>query len=226
MTKYDINSTITLVMLKIASVVSDIILGNETALESLRAGILNLSAYARQIQPEVEKRLYKRVKLGTIVIALSRLDTGSLPVLRPPVKIEDISIKSPLTELSYDKSAGLVKEVNRFRASLSADKSFFTVTQGLDEVTIIMPETLRDKALAHISQKPKGQYSNLVAITIRIAVDNYVETPNMIYSLVASLAAQRINLIEIISTYSEISFIIRQSDMKRTIDVFKNNFGD
>jgi aspartokinase len=215
-----------LYMIKIASVVSDIILNNEIALESLRSGILNLSAYARQIQPEIEKKLYKHVRIGTIVTALSRLipEVSKIPQLRPPVKIEDISIKSPLIELSFDKSSQLIKEVNSFRSSLDTDKNFFTVTQGFGEITIIMPELLLAKALANISQKPKSKYTNLVAVNIRIIASNYIETPNMIYSLVATLAARRINLIEIISTYTEISFIVEQSDMEKTVDVLKNHF--
>jgi len=213
-------------MIKIASVVSDIISNDEIALESLRSGILNLSAYARLITPGVEKKLYKHVRRGTIVTALSRLvsDMANTPSLRPHVKIEDISIKSPLVELSFDKSSQLIKEVNSFRSSLDTDKNFFTVTQGFGEVTIIMPEVLLTKALTHISQKPKSKYTALVAVNIRIIADNYIETPNMIYSLVATLAAKRINLIEIISTYTEISFIVNQSDMERTVDALKNHF--
>jgi len=215
-------------MITIPTAVLDIIQGNEIALESLRAGILNLSAYARQIQPEIEKKLIKRVPRGTIVTALSRLlpKLSDIHPLRPLVRIEDIGIKSPLVELCFDKSTETIKEINLFRNSISPDNSFFTVTQGFGEVTLIMPENLKTKALSAIKHRPKGQYDNLVAVTIRIVAADYIETPNMIYTLTAALAAQRINLIEIVSTYTEISFIVRQSDMKKTIDVFKDLFVD
>ena len=46
----------------------------------------------------------------------------------------------------------------------------------------------------------------------------------MIYTLVASIATKRINLIEIVSTFTEISFIVRQTDMRATIDILNANF--
>lgn len=217
---------IQLTMLTISSVLADTVHSNEVALESLRAGILNYSAYARQIQPEIEKKLYKKVRTGTIVTALSRLELKKVPLLRPPVKIEDISIKSPLSEISFDKNLTVIKEINHFHSSITEDHDYFAITQGMGEITMILPQKLIAKALLSINQKPKGQYDNLVAITIRIVESDYVDTPNMIYSLVAALAGQRINLIEIVSTFSEISFIIRQEDMRRTVDIFNDHFGE
>lgn len=212
-------------MIKISEVVSDMLHSDENAMESLRAGILNLSAYAEKIRPTVEKRLYKEVRRGSIVTALSRLSSHmvQIPPLRALVHMEDISIKSPLCELSYELSQEILRNVSKLTTKY-ARKGFFTVTQGVGELTLIIPQSLKDQAVQVIAQTPKGQYDNLAAVTARFIEDQYIEVPNMIYTMVATLASRRINLIEVVSTFTEISFIVRQQDLKSTIEILKDNF--
>lgn len=212
-------------MITIAQATTQILYGDEIAREAIVRGVLNLSAYAKQLQPQIEKRLYKRVRVGSIVTALSRLATlaGKIPTLKAEVHIEDMSIKSPLCELTYEKTQETVKSIARL-GSLYSGRGFFTVTHGVGEVTCIAAQSFKESILEKISETPKGQYDNLAAITVRFAEDQYIEVPNMIYTLVCALAVQRINLIEIVSTYTEISFIVRQVDMNEVVEVFRVNF--
>ncbi|EKE15402.1 MAG: hypothetical protein ACD_12C00034G0009 [uncultured bacterium] len=212
-------------MIRISQKVGEILTGDEVALEAMRAGILNLSAYASSIQPQIEESLYKNVRKGSIVTALSRLSqsSSSISPLKVPVRIEDMSIKSPLSEITYEKTIEVAKQIAALGAKFS-EVGFFTSTQGIGEVTLIVSQSLKHKVLEQVKTKPKGEYDNLVAITVRFSEKDYIEVPNMIYTLVATLAGKRINLIEIVSTFTEISFIVRQKDMKETIDVLKNNF--
>ena len=127
-------------MIKISAVVYDIIQGDETALEALRAGILNFSAYARKIKPQIENRLYKNVQQGSIVTALSRIVSRStkIPSLRPDVRILDMSIKSPLCEVSYEKTEETLKKASKLIEQKDTKGKFFTITQGITEITIIL----------------------------------------------------------------------------------------
>lgn len=212
-------------MIKISQIVSELISGDDVALEALRAKILNLSAYAEQIRPKIENRLYKTVKKGSIVTALSRMSQEAVhtPPLKVPIHIEDLSIKSPLCEISYEKTDNIAKKIATIAVKYST-KGFFTSTQGIGEVTLILSQDLKSSVIKQIGVKPKGVYDNLSAITLRFIEEDYIEAPNMIYTLISALAARRINLIEIVSTFTEISFIVRQKDSKATIEVLKDNF--
>lgn len=212
-------------MITIAQIVENLVSEDEVALEALRANILNLSAYAKQIRPTIEKKLYKNIRIGSIVTALSRLKEriSQLPSLRAPVHIEDMSIKSPLCEITYEVTDGISQIVGRLSTQYSS-KGFFTFTRGIGEITIIMSQTLKKIILSNIEVKPKGLYDDLSAITVRFNEREYVEVPNMIYTLVAAIAGKRINLIEVVSTFTELTFIVRQKDMKETIEILKDNF--
>ena len=214
-------------MITIAQATAQILYGDDIVREALTRGVLNLSAYAKLLQPQIEKRLYKNVRIGSIVTALSRLTSiaGKVAPLKAEVRIEDMSIKSPLCELTYEKTQETAHIIAQLGSQYSG-RSFFTVTQGIGEVTCIAAQIFKDNIVRKVGINPKGQYDNLAAITVRFDEDQYIEVPNMIYTLVAVLAVKRINLIEIVSTYTEISFIVRQGDMKEVVEIFKSNLLD
>jgi hypothetical protein len=213
-------------MIKISDVVLEIINGDEIALEAIRMGILNLSAYAKKIQPLISERTYKSVSISAIVTALSRMKNklNNVSPLRPVVTIEDMSIKSPLVEISYEKTVKLAQIASKLDTRLLQKSSFYTITYGVDEISLIVSQDLKNKILEHFNVNPKGVYENLVAITLRFIEKDYIEVPNMIYALVSALASKRINIIEVVSTFTEISFIMREKDMKQTIDALKYFF--
>ena len=212
-------------MITITQAVGEIIQKDEVALEALRADILNFSAYAQTILSEVEKRTFRSVQPGSIVVALYRLSKNidQIPPLRPTVNIQDLSIKTSLCEVTFDRTADTLERVTLLPKEWYR-KGFFTLTQGLREITIICSEQLKNQIINHFSAKPKGVYDNLVAITLSFDEEEYLEQPNMIFSLVSALAGKRINLIEVVSTFTEISFIVRKTEMNVTVEVLQQFF--
>ncbi|MBI4065361.1 hypothetical protein HY409_03250 [Candidatus Gottesmanbacteria bacterium] len=213
-------------MIKVTDAVQSIIKGDEVALEALRFGILNLSAYAAKIHPTVETVALKSIKRGTIVVALSRLIKRLEPVasLKPHVIIDDISIKSPLCELTYEKTEDVLRSAATLQILSQTKNDFFTMTQGLGELTIICTQAAREGIITHLKTAMKAQYNHLVSVTVRFSEKNYIEVPNVIYVFVSALAARRINIIEIVSTYTELSFIVKRQDMERTLAALDSYF--
>lgn len=209
-------------MIKVSEAVEELINGDEIALEAHKIGILNLSAYAKTIKPTIEKMLLKPAEVGTIVVALSRIktNTNNSPALKPHVKIEELSIKSPLSDITYYKNVQTLKALSKLPGKL-AENGFLTITQGINEITIICSKELEKDILKYFETAPKGKYEDLVALTAKFDEKEYIEVPNMIFTLGSALATKRINLIEIVSTYSEISFIVKNADMQTTIDSLK-----
>lgn len=206
-------------MIKITDCIKDILLGDDVAREALKLNYLNLSAYAKQIRPEIEAKLYKPVSTGAMVVALSRVrhDFLTHPDYRPKVHIETMSICPNLADLTFEKTSDTLAATSMLDQAITRDGTFFAITQGSAELTIIFDAKHITKVLTHLMRKPKGQYANLTAITVRFEEELYIEVPNMIFTLVSALAVKRINLIEIVSTFTELSFIVRSRDTEQTI---------
>jgi DNA-binding transcriptional regulator of glucitol operon len=225
-------------MRSVSSAVETIIQQDEIALEAMSRGVLNLSAYAEEIQSEVEKITWKEVRKGTIVVALSRflqelqsvLDVSevdtvilnekskSLQSIRPKVYIDDISIRSPLCDISFEKTK-LSQEATKKLLGSSLYKqhnSFFTVTEGVSEITLIAPQKVYEDILSlyaaqPFSTTPKASYQNLTGISVRFS-EKYLSVPNVVYVLIGQLAVQRVNIIEVVSTFTELAVIVQEHD--------------
>jgi aspartokinase len=206
-------------MIKVSDTVYEILQGSETALESMRLGILNLRAYARQIQPQVEEKTYKPVKIGTIVVALFRLSKtlSDIEPMQPQIILEELSIKSPLSDITFENTRENARLAHTFSKLLeNMDGYFFTITQGVDEITFVVSDSLKPKLLRHFAHKPKSIFENLVGVNVRFG-EQYLSQPNVIYAILAKLAAKRINVIEIVSTYTELMVVIENSEMEAAV---------
>lgn len=203
-------------MIKIADSVRGMVYESEIALTALANGYLNLSAYAKSIQQDVEQTAKKPVKIGSIVAALSRLahTLQQQPPLLPYVHIENLSVKSGLVEITLNKTTenrNLMQSLNRDPLFASAD--FFTVTQGMHEISLVVPRELSGRVRACFrGQKPKLILDHLAALTVRFG-EEYIRVPNVTYALVRHFAIRRINIVEIVSTFTELTFILAEDDL-------------
>lgn len=204
-------------MIKISEIVKTILYGDEVALYAISSGILNLSAYANTIKREVSARTKKPVKNSSIVVSLSRIAKTvkkQVPLL-PLLKIDNISAKSGLVEITFDKNEHNRKLLNSLYAKPEfAQADFFTVTQGINEISIIVSEHLKKAVFAGFKeQKPKFFLDKLAGLTVSFGKE-YITTPNTTYGFTRILAVRRINIVEVVSTYTEITFILAEKDLQ------------
>lgn len=210
-------------MLKVSDAVKNKLLESESALTSLSHGILNLSAFAKQIQKDIERATLKPVKLGTIVAALARLarDLESLPLIGPPVVLKDIAVKSGLCEIAFEQTESNRLSLQKlYDSKMLSPTDFFTATHGVGEIAIVTSD--RHKQLVFdtfANQKPKVVADKLCALTVRFS-EHYLETPGQTFWLVRKVAIERINIFEVISTYTELTFLLHERDINRGLAVF------
>lgn len=206
-------------MISVTNAVLDILKEDEIALESCIAGILNFSAYAENIQKQVEDKTFKEVKKGTIVAAMSRIAQDKLkdiPSYRPDVKINHLSIKSPLYTLVYTKTSDVQRRVATLSPFLVSPTDIFSITESTAEILLSCTETSKDFIKNHIGIIPKKELENIVAITAQFS-EELANMPNLLHVLFTALAHKRINLIYVVSGYTEISFLIEKKDMEEAI---------
>lgn len=199
-------------MLRVSDAVRTIVLSDDVSFQAMEKRILNFSSYAAQILPEVEKKTMKAVKKGTIVAALTRFAEGrrNQSPMKPLVTLDDLSIRSPLCDIAFSKTATTRRKLAELNQKISLEENaFFTVTQSMSEITIIAPQSLQQSILAHFDTEPKEVFSELAGITVRFS-EHYLSVPNVLYTIQAALAVHSINFIEIVSTYTELSFILDQ----------------
>ena len=209
-------------MIKIQPVVREIVLGEVEALFALTNGYMNMSSYAYQIRPRVEALTKKKVTIASLVVTLSRLRKEfkkEKPLIRE-VPITNITTKLPLSEMSFENSKVVVEKLESFHKNISiSPEDFFTTTRGTKEINIIYSSHLENKILKHFKIKPKWNNHNFAAIGISYGPEVF-GMPNIFFSLLSVTARARINIEELISTPTELVFIVAEKDFGKTVALF------
>lgn len=211
-------------MISISDCLEDIIKDSPFIEEGLNRGIINLSAYSREVKPVIEKRLFKDIKSGAIVMALKRISEKikSRPQNRLEINLTDITVRSNLMEITFANSATLPDKQKQLLNELANQKDIFcTVSNGVRETTFIASasaESIIKKIFTAESELAK--IDNLSSITIRLPKEN-VEMPGVYYQILKRLAWENINIVEIISTNTELTIIFKSVDVDKAFSVLK-----
>ena len=209
-------------MIKIQPIVENIVLQDLEASIALVEGYMNMSSYAHKIRPQVETLTKKKVTITSLVVSLSRI-RYTLKKQKPLIQdiaIKNITTKLPLSEVVYENTRKVVEDFESLHKDIVVlREDFFTVTMGTSEVDIICSSNLEEKILRHFKVKPKIVNHNLAAIGVSFDPKVF-SVPNTFFSLLAVTARARINIEELVSTPTELIFIITEKDFGQTVSLF------
>ncbi len=197
-------------------------------LEALSDGIINYSALARSIKPNIEKSLYKNIKTGSLVMALKRLRlkiNKKVVKIRKLNNIKDITIRSNLVEYNFHQSKTIRKNYNKLLEEvIKRDKDeFMASTWGIHEVSIFGSKSM-EALIQKIFKKEKilSKYSGISSLTIRLP-EWSVKTPAIHYQILKIFAWHNINILETISTYTEFTLLLDQKDIDTAFSLLKSH---
>jgi len=214
-------------MITIASAVEKIVRDSPVLEEGLASGILNLSAAARAIRPQVEAEAHKGVAEGAVIMALSRLAPRLAIRATDPRKvarqIRDVTVRSNITEYTFHNSDTLLACQRKLLAAIhGAGDPFVTFTQGAHEMTVMVHgglEPLVEKAFA--GEKRLARLAHLAAVGIH-HTPKVVDMPGVYYSILKQLMWGGINVVELVSTYTELILVLNKRDVDRAFSILKS----
>jgi hypothetical protein len=217
-------------MITVSEVVESIVRRTPFLEEALSRGILNLSALAREIKPEIEKELMKKVREGAIVMGLKRLSSKIKKThnkqrsffKNPP----DLMVRSNLVEITILNSETLLNKQKRLLEQIKSVQNYFlTFTQGIYETTIIVSKNLEEKLLKIFeAEKIISKFENLSSITIQLPEGSAL-IPGIYSFILKALSWEGINLIEVVSTFNEFTIILESKNTDRAFSILKRIFG-
>jgi len=213
-------------MVTVARVVEKIVEQRPFLEEALALGILNYAVVAETMKEEIEQEMNKKVKVPAIMMALRRLseklERTFVPRAKAKFKQSDITIKSDLFEITVAKSATLSSTIRKIY-DLADDRAgnFLTITQGLYETTIIASKVLSSKITRILEHETViKKIDALSSVMIRLS-DDAVNTVGMFYVVTKALNWNQINIVEIVSTFTEMNYILYERDVGRAFAVLR-----
>ncbi|MBS7604984.1 MAG: hypothetical protein QXR84_06970 [Candidatus Bathyarchaeia archaeon] len=181
-------------------------------IDSLERGYANISAVARLLKPEIERRMGRRVNLSGIITAIRRAKSGYKPSIEHIKVLADsvITIRTNLAKISIERTR---KNLEKARLlSTEFPEAFFQVLEGEETLTLIMDQRVLSKI------KPKfrddeiiDEKNDLSAIIIQ-SPREIINTPRCISEFYNVISRRGINIEETISCCTETIIVLRMSD--------------
>lgn len=215
-------------MMSISHVVEDIIKHRPYLSEALAAGLINVSALARQLKSDIEAALKKEVNVGAIVMSLNRL----APTLQVREQVQlsrllnsmgDIILRSNLCDYTFKNSGTLLEcHIEVLKSLVNNDEIFYTLVQGVFETNIVVSDIMEEKIKEYFKDELcLFQQNGLSSVTLKLPKGNSMQ-PGFYYTIMKELSWEGINLTEVISSTNEFTVIVDNTLIDKTFVVLKN----
>ena len=211
-------------MVTVSHIINNLIRKKPFLEEALGKDIINYAGLAREMIPEVEAALGKEVKSTAVMMALRRFQGGSRTKRRIlSFRGSDVTLKSDIFEATYRKSPANAECIRKLYDTANMDSSdFLAIIQGVHEMTIIASMKQKDR-IAHLFRGEAAVKSidGLCSLTIRIPLEA-VDTPGFFYEVTKAFNWENINIIEIVSTLTEMTLVIKEGDAAQAFNLLKD----
>ncbi len=212
-------------MSTISKITEDIINRSPFLREAMTENLINISALARKIRPEIEKVVGKEVKEGAIVMAIKRMTPGVYHRLDVRINmviggIGDFLVRSDLADFTFENSDSLREAQYGLIQKIGDDTdSFFTLSRGITETTYIINAKYSDILKQSFSkERMKAHNKDLSSITVKLPETN-TETYGVYYYIMKHLAWEGINIEQVVSTANEFTAIVNSNDIDQAFKI-------
>jgi hypothetical protein len=212
-------------MNSIGKVTEDLINRSPFLREAMTDDLINISALARKLKPEIEQSMGKEVKEGAIIMAIKRMTPGlyhrlNLKITKVMGDLGDFLVRSNLIDYTFENSESLKEKQGELINEINRDNdSFFALCKGVTETTLIV-NAQKKEVVERIFKdaKLKSHTLDLASVTVKLPKIN-TEIYGIYYYILKHLAWEGINIIEIVSTSNEFTVIVKQDDVDKAFKI-------
>jgi len=210
----------------IAKTVNEIIDSIPLMGDYLLNNIINFNGLARWIQPEVKRRVGKDVSLESISVAIQRYhfkeSVGESKVLDEAIAKTRLVLKNDIAIVAYLKNYDLIKTIESINELIKWEhgETFFMV-QSSQEISVVLErERLEDFLRLTSSFRPLNLLDNVTIIDCKYP-ENIVNVHGFLYTLLRAITLEKLNIIDIFSTFTEFVFLFKKKDAIKAYDTLE-----
>jgi aspartokinase len=204
-------------MVSVAKAVEKLVKQNPSLEISLSKGIISYSKLARYVHAEVEKELGKKANDAAITVAIKRLRERAGHIYeakKGAYSALELNTSSSLMELTIGRSGRMpqiMKSIYEFPEL--EEGCIMHAVQGNNQTTFVFSSRLERKMRAALSgEKAISEIRELAQLSIKFD-ERMFRAPGFLVYVLKELAWNNINIVEIVSTYTELIVIIKKDDL-------------
>lgn len=206
-------------MVTVSHIVNKLIDENIYLQEAIGKGIASYGSVAKQLKTSIEEELKKEVAHYAIVAAIRRY-SEKMHVKFREIKFNantsEVNLKTHVIDFHVLRTPSLFDKLKRIYDIIKFEKGdILHIIYGRNSASIVTNERYK-KSICTFLQNEKiiDIEENLVSLAFSIGKE-LVSTPGVLFQIVRNFAWENINIIEVISIDSGITFIVDNKDAVR-----------
>ncbi|MFV0530371.1 MAG: hypothetical protein ACK5MD_02925 [Flavobacteriales bacterium] len=214
-------------MKTIADYVEEIIQESLYLEESLKLKIVNYSALAEYLVPEVEKKMGKSVKPGAVMMALRRLHFPTGLGIKNDIdsrlnQLGNITLRMNIVDYTFKNSPSIIQNQLKFLQSSDGNQEeILAFTRGIHETNLLVNRNLKKQvAMIFNHETLLSLQENLSAISIELPKESSL-IKGLYYQLFKRIAWEGISIYEVVSTTNEITLILNNEVIDKAFSIIK-----
>ena len=193
--------------------------------EVLDKGILNFANLAEYYQGQIENELGQKVNGPAIVMAFRRHAENIESKNKSLPKFDytsEIVMKTNLVDICVMHSTAFFAKLKDIYKAIDYDKGdVLNIIHGNNEAIIITNEKHKKTILSILKdEKIINTLEDLASFSLKFN-PQFLSTPGIIAAVVKQFAWEDINILELVTTNTEMTFIVQKKDINRTYNVLE-----
>ncbi len=213
-------------MVTISHIVSEKLSKRPFLQEALSRGLINYGALADDLIPIVETTLHKKVKHSAVMMAIRRYTENVRKNEFKQIEFfkgTDLSVRSNLCEITFQRSTKTLDKIMLIYDIINPNQGdMLNIIQGNYEITIISNQSLKKQIIKIVGKSNMIKcFDKLSSVSIRYR-EEIIHTPGFILACVKAISWEQINIVEIVSAMTELTFILAEKDAIPAFEILQN----
>jgi aspartokinase len=211
-------------MVTVSKVVERIVKSNPSLEIMLSKDLISYSKLARYIKKEVREEMGKEVNDSAIIVAVKRLQERAGRVYQKPevFSAKSMTTYSHLMEIVVLTSSNLPHKIPKVYAFPEIDEgSFLNISESKTQTTFLFSESMEGEIKKLLEgERVLIERKGISLISIAFCRE-MAETPGFTVYVLKELAWNGINLVEVLTTYTELNIIIESKVLTKTYKILE-----
>ena len=207
-------------MITIANHVRTWVTAHPTHAAFMSQGLVNASALARYIKPELERQTGEYVSVDAITLALNRL-SGTMQKQHSQQNftqyIGEISVQPGLSIITIPQVGLNPAAFSKAIAQLHKNHEYTLYSRGVWHTALIGKSDVVHNLASRFTNTII--LDNLAAVTLKLK-PGHLPTPGVCAFILQQIAFAGVSLQEVTSSHDEMTVIVTKNDLKRTLSCF------
>jgi hypothetical protein len=181
---------------------------------------INYSSFANYIKPRIEQITKKKVTISSIKMWLTKYSKEAQKIIKyKKFNTWDFYVKTNIEIIYMDKTLETLELIKAIYGNGLSKGNYLAIIIWGREISVIYDSKISGKINSQIDKKYIKLKVEELSIIWMYFEEESINENGLLYTLLKKLNFNNINVLELVSNFAEVAFLINKKDFKKSLEV-------